>query len=58
MMARPAGTTFALPAAAKATGLYHASIAIGQITNQCVSEKIAFDFILKRFTELKPIFLG
>ena len=51
IMAWSGGTTIALPAVAKAPELYHACITMGQITNQRESERIAFDFMLKAFTE-------
>lgn len=50
IMAWSGGTTIALPAVAKTPELYHAYIAMGQITNQRESERIAFDFMLKKFT--------
>lgn len=51
IMAWSGGTTIALPAVAKAPELYHAYIAVGQITNQRESERIAYNFMLKRLTE-------
>lgn len=52
MMAWSGGTTIALPAVSKAPELFHAYIAMGQITRQRESERIAYDFMLKQFTEL------
>lgn len=51
IMAWSGGTTIALPAVAKAPELFHAYIAMGQITNQQKSERIAYDFMIKQFTE-------
>lgn len=51
IMAWSGGTTIALPAVAKAPELFHAYIAMGQITNQQKSERIAYDFMIKHFTE-------
>jgi pimeloyl-ACP methyl ester carboxylesterase len=45
--------SIALPAVARAPELYHAYIAIGQISRQWESEKIAFDFMLNELTMLK-----
>lgn len=52
MMAWSGGTTIALPAASRAPELFHAYIAMGQITRQRESERIAYDYMLKQFTEL------
>lgn len=52
MLAWSGGTTIALPAVSKAPELFHAYIAMGQITRQCESERIAYDYMLKRVTEL------
>ena len=51
IMAWSGGTTIALPAVSKAPDLFHAYIAMGQITRQRESERIAYDFMLKQFTE-------
>ncbi len=51
MLAWSGGTTIALPAVAKAPELYHAYIAMAQLTWQRESEKIAYNFILKQLTE-------
>jgi pimeloyl-ACP methyl ester carboxylesterase len=58
IMAWSGGTTIALPAVAKAPELFHAYIAMGQITRQCESEKIAYEYMLMHYTEqknLKPV---
>lgn len=52
IMAWSGGTTIALPAVSKAPEIFHAYIAMGQIARQSESERIAFDFMLKRYTEL------
>lgn len=52
IMAWSGGTTIALPAISKAPELFHAYIAMGQITRQRESEKIAYEFMLKHFTEI------
>lgn len=51
IMAWSGGTTIALPAISKAPELFHAYIAMGQLTNQRESERIAFDFMLRQFAE-------
>ncbi len=51
MLAWSGGTTIALPAASKAPELFHAYIAMAQITQQRESEKIAYDYMLKWLTE-------
>jgi len=51
ILAWSGGTTIALPAVSKAPELFHAYIAMGQLTKQWESEKIAYDFMLKQFTE-------
>lgn len=51
IMAWSGGTTIALPAVAKNPELFYAYIAMGQITDQCKSERIAYDFILRHYTE-------
>jgi len=52
LLAWSGGTTIALPAVSKAPELFHAYIAMGQLTRQRESERIAYDFMLKRFMEL------
>jgi pimeloyl-ACP methyl ester carboxylesterase len=51
IMAWSGGTTIALPAVSVAPQLFHACIAMGQITRQRESERIAYDFILKQLNE-------
>ncbi len=51
IMAWSGGTTIALPAVSKAPQLFHAYIAMGQITRQRESERIAYDFIMKQLNE-------
>jgi predicted peptidase len=46
MMAWSGGTTIALPAISVAPELFHAYIAMAQITRQRESERIAYDFML------------
>jgi pimeloyl-ACP methyl ester carboxylesterase len=52
IMAWSGGSTIALPAVSKAPELFHAYIAMGQLTRQPESERIAYDFMLKHFTEV------
>lgn len=52
ILAWSGGTTIALPAVSKAPELYHAYIAMGQITRQWESERIAYNFMLQQLTEL------
>ncbi|MBN2806316.1 MAG: alpha/beta hydrolase [Prolixibacteraceae bacterium] len=51
MLAWSGGTTIALPAVAKVPELYHAYIAMGQLTKQPESERIAYDYMLKQLIE-------
>jgi len=51
IMAWSGGTTIALPAVAKAPELFHAYISMGQITRQRQSERIAYDYMLKHYTQ-------
>lgn len=51
IMAWSGGTTIALPAVSEHPELFHAYIAMAQITKQGESEKIAYDFMLKQLTE-------
>ncbi|MDF1576699.1 MAG: alpha/beta hydrolase [Bacteroidales bacterium] len=51
IMAWSGGTTIALPVVAKAPGLFHAYVAMGQLTRQRESERIAYDYMLKQYTE-------
>jgi pimeloyl-ACP methyl ester carboxylesterase len=52
ILAWSGGTTIALPAVSEAAELYHAYIAMGQLTRQRESEKIAYDYMVKHYTEL------
>ena len=45
------GTTIALPAVAQSPELYHAYIAMAQITKQRKSERIAYDYMLNQYRE-------
>lgn len=53
ILAWSGGTAIALPAVSKAPELFNAYIAMGQLTRQRESERIAYDFMLSQFTELK-----
>jgi pimeloyl-ACP methyl ester carboxylesterase len=46
------GTTIALPAVSKAPELFHGYIAMAQLTRQPESERIAYDYMVKQYTEL------
>ncbi|HKL31914.1 MAG TPA: alpha/beta hydrolase, partial [Tangfeifania sp.] len=50
IMAWSGGTTIALPAVSKAPELFHAYIAMAQITRQQESERIAYGYMLKQLT--------
>ncbi len=52
LMAHSGGTPIAIQAAAKAPQLYHAYVGIAQVTNQTESEKIAYQYIVEKYTEL------
>ncbi len=52
IMAWSGGTTIGLPAVSKAPELFHAYIAMAQITRQRESEKIAYDFMINHYTEI------
>lgn len=52
ILALSGGTTIALPAVARAPEFYHAYIAMAQLTRQRESEKIAFDYIMKQYSEI------
>jgi len=51
IMAWSGGTTIALPAVSQAPELFHAYIAMGQITRQRESERIAYEYMMKQLTE-------
>ena len=48
IMAWSGGTPIALQAAVKAPGLFHAYIAMGQMTRQSLSERMAYDFMMEQ----------
>lgn len=48
LMAWSGGTSFAIPAIKTAPELFNAYIAMGQLTNQPASERIAFEYITKQ----------
>ncbi|MHC1702870.1 MAG: alpha/beta fold hydrolase [Tenuifilaceae bacterium] len=52
ILAWSGGTTIALPAVSKAPELFYAYIAMGQLTNQRESERIAYEFMLRHYTKL------
>jgi pimeloyl-ACP methyl ester carboxylesterase len=49
LMGRSGGTFFGIQAAARAPQLYHAYIAVAQISNQLESERLAHNYMLQRF---------
>jgi pimeloyl-ACP methyl ester carboxylesterase len=49
LMGRSGGTFFGIQAAARAPELYHAYIAIAQISNQLESERLAHRYMLERY---------
>ncbi len=51
ILAHSGGTTIALPAVTQAPELYHAYIAMAQLTRQQESEKIAYDYMLELYHE-------
>jgi pimeloyl-ACP methyl ester carboxylesterase len=58
IMAWSGGTTIALPVVSKTPELFHAYIAMAQITRQPESEKIAHQFMVKHYSEMneqKPL---
>jgi pimeloyl-ACP methyl ester carboxylesterase len=52
LMAHSGGTFFGIQAAARMPELYHAYIGVAQMSYQLASEKLAYEFMLKRFREL------
>ena len=52
IMAHSGGTPIALLAAARAPQLFHAYIAMAQITHQLESEKIAYKYLLQKYAAL------
>jgi pimeloyl-ACP methyl ester carboxylesterase len=51
LMGRSGGTFFGIQAAARAPQLYHAYIAVAQISNQLESERLAYHYMLQRYKE-------
>jgi pimeloyl-ACP methyl ester carboxylesterase len=51
LMGRSGGTFIGIQAAALAPELYHAYMAVAQISNQFKSEKLAFDYMLQRYKD-------
>ncbi|MFO7720401.1 MAG: alpha/beta hydrolase [Gillisia sp.] len=51
LMGRSGGTFIGVHAAARAPELYHAYIGIGQMSNQLKSERMAYEYILKKYKE-------
>jgi pimeloyl-ACP methyl ester carboxylesterase len=49
LMAHSGGSFFGIQAAARAPQLYHAYIAMGQISQQMESEKLAYQYMLEQF---------
>lgn len=52
LMAHSGGTFIGIQAAAKAPELFHAYLAMAQITNQFESEKLAYKYMVEQFTQL------
>jgi pimeloyl-ACP methyl ester carboxylesterase len=52
LMAHSGGTFFGIQAAARMPELYHAYIGVSQMSYQLGSEKLAYEFMLRRFREL------
>jgi pimeloyl-ACP methyl ester carboxylesterase len=51
LMAHSGGTFTGIQAAARAPELFHAYVAVAQMSNQLASEKLAYDYMLQRFKE-------
>lgn len=51
LMAHSGGTIIGIQAAAKAPGLYHAYIGVGQMTHQLKSEMLAYEYMVGRYRE-------
>jgi len=49
LMGRSGGTFFGIQAAARFPHLYHAYIAVGQMSNQLASERLAYEYMLQQF---------
>ena len=52
LMGRSGGTFIGIQAAAWAPELYHAYIGIGQMSDQLESERLAFEYMLKKYRDL------
>jgi pimeloyl-ACP methyl ester carboxylesterase len=52
LMGHSGGTFLGIQAAARAPGLFHAYIAVAQMSHQLVSERLAYEYMLERFEEL------
>lgn len=52
LMAHSGGTFIGIQAAARAPELFHAYLAMAQITNQFESEKLAYNYMIEQFTQL------
>jgi pimeloyl-ACP methyl ester carboxylesterase len=53
LMGRSGGTFFGIQVAARAPELYHAYIGIGQMSNHLASERQSYEYILKKYREMK-----
>jgi len=51
LMGRSGGSFIGIHAAARAPELYHAYIGVGQMSNQLQSEKMAYEYMLKKFRD-------
>jgi pimeloyl-ACP methyl ester carboxylesterase len=51
LMGRSGGTFIGIQAAARTPELYHAYIAVAQMTNQLESERLAYEYMLEQFKE-------
>jgi pimeloyl-ACP methyl ester carboxylesterase len=51
LMGHSGGTFIGIQVAAQSPQLYHAYVAVAQMSNQLVSERLAYDYMLWRFTE-------
>lgn len=53
LMGRSGGTFIGIHAAARAPELYHAYIGVGQMSNHFNSEKMAYEYILKKYRDAR-----
>ncbi len=51
LMGRSGGTFIGIQAAASAPQLYHAYIGVGQMSNQFLSEKMAYEYVLNKYKD-------